>query len=75
MSWRVYRSALIMVGAAGPAEIDAYYLGLERLLMTHGSWAIISDADTDARAGRWDRVAEMQAENPSPTFTPDRPWG
>ena len=63
-----------MVGAAGPADLDAYLLGIERLLFTRRHWPTLADADVDARSEQWDRMAERQSEDPAPDYDHSRPW-
>ena len=40
-SWDVFRTAMIMVGAATPAALDRYSMGVKRLWATHGNWSVI----------------------------------
>ena len=57
--WRVFRSAMIMVGAASPATLDRYSRGIEELnLLFPGSWGVVSMADETMRSERWDMANE-----------------
>ena len=58
--WRVFRSAMIMVGAASPATLDRYSRGIEELsLLFPGSWGVVSMADETMRSERWDMANEL----------------
>ena len=58
-SWRVFRSAMIMLGASSPASLDRYARGIEELtLLFPNSWGVISMADETMRSERWDMVIE-----------------
>jgi hypothetical protein len=57
-SWRVFRAAMICLGGAIPAVLDAYEAGITFLHDTHGNWGVLMLADEKARGEHWDRLLE-----------------
>ena len=64
-SWRVYRNAMIMLGAGVPAHFDKYEEGIRQLVVAHGprAWATLATADDLMRGEEWkiifnDRIAK-----------------
>ena len=71
-SWRVFRSAMIMLGAARPAALDGYEEGVRRLaVLFPAGWGTIACADETMRAEQWDIVHEQFG---SAAPDPDLPW-
>ena len=57
-SWRIFRNAMIMLGAGVPAHFDRYEEGIRQLIVAHGnqSWATIAVADDLMRSEEWQLV-------------------
>ena len=62
-SWRIYRNAMIMVGAGVPAQFDKYEEGLRQLMVAHGnaSWGTVAIADDLMRSEEWQLVYDEMA--------------
>ena len=76
-SWRVYRTALIALGAASAGALELYAEGIRMLnLLYPRSWGDILLADEDMRYENWDRMLENleEAVNPAQGFSKQRPW-
>jgi hypothetical protein len=53
--WRVFRAAMIMIGAASPASLDAYEEGIRTLtVLFPGSWGVLHMADETIRGEQWE---------------------
>ena len=73
-SWKVFRTAMIMLGAACPDDLDSYADGIKDLADTFPLyWGMILEADESMRSEEWDQIrfefslhspAEYDAENP-----------
>jgi len=74
-SWRVFRAAMIMLGAARPSTLDAYEEGLRQLtiLFPHG-WGTLVTADEIMRSERWEVALEQAMAAPPPGMDEQRPW-
>ena len=73
-SWDVFRSAMIMLGAATPASLDKYAMGIKRLWATHGRWSVIQTAEDKCRAEQWEVLAEKFSRNAPADFDDRAPW-
>ena len=79
-SWKVFRSAMIMQGAASPAILDKYANGIRDLANIHpGSWGIIFVAGELNRFERWENIFEELQDGDDEFrkqagFKADLPW-
>ena len=73
-SWEVFRSAMLMVGAATPASLDKYAMGIKRLWSTHGNWSVIQVSDDKCRSEQWDVLAEKFARKAPDGYNDQAPW-
>jgi hypothetical protein len=79
-SWRVFRSAMIMLSAASPGALDDYAEGIRHLTLFHPhAWSDIAVAEEKMRWEHWDRMREELVElislgHPPIGFNPKMPW-
>jgi len=79
-SWKVFRAAMIMHGAASPAVLDKYANGIRDLAKIHpSSWGIIFVADELNRFERWENIFEELQDSDDEFrkqagFKSDFPW-
>ena len=57
-SWRIFRNAMVMLGAGVPAHFDKYEEGVRQLMVAHGNsaWATVAIADDLMRSEEWQLV-------------------
>ena len=75
--WRVFRAAMLMIGAATPSQIDEYLKGMERLVKwfpTPREWVSIKEADVQVRKQQWTFLYE-RARAGGPDAAYKEVWG
>jgi hypothetical protein len=73
-SWEVYRSAMVMLEAICPGNLDRYSSGIRKLTVLYPhSWSDILVADYEMRWVHMERMLE-EADLVTPGLDPERPW-
>ena len=82
-SWRVYSTALVMLGVAYPGELSLYFDGIRQLAALFPSeWASIAHLDEQMRSEQWprlyqeirDEIAQDNSYSPGKGFKMSQPW-
>ena len=80
-SWNVFRVAMIMLGQASAATLDAYEAKIRQYStedFPNQCWFLVYQADARARSEYWDKLLRVtlleHAKKPIEGFDPDLPW-
>ena len=74
--WAVFRSAMLMLGAASPGELELYVKGIRQLVDRFpGKWVQISSADRAVRFDLWGRMYEDLIYDDVAFADEPNPWG
>jgi hypothetical protein len=85
-SWRVYRTALLMLHGAKPGQLDVYEERIRNLAETFPDcWGILMAADDLMRSERWEEIRRrvetvrawsgLQSPYDAGAYDPAAPWG
>ena len=75
LSWRVFRTAMLMHKAARVSTLDAYERGIKSLSdMYPHAWGYIVIADELCRTEQWDKLYDLFEEEHPSHFKEDQPW-
>ena len=74
-SWKVFRTAMIMLGVASPDDLDAYADGIKDLYITCPElWGMIVEADEAMCGEQWDALRFELRLEPPVDFNHAAPW-
>ena len=72
--WGVFKSAMIMLGAASLGTLNQYEEGLRQLTIVYQEWSCIARAETTMRSTQWAIILEEARRSEPKAFDKDKPW-
>jgi hypothetical protein len=84
-SWNVFKTTMLLLGAAKPAQLDSYAEHIRKQIEDYGQtcWSIVYQADVRMRSEEFDRIRRRlsiaffkldQSSRTLSTFQPTDPW-
>eukprot|EP00435_Cladocopium_sp_Y103_P008443 s1353_g2.t1 len=75
-AWRVYRSAMLLLGAADAERLDNYAETIRGFVTQFGddTWFLISKADAQMRSEQMERLRRQLRSNPEWGYNEASPW-
>ena len=72
--YEVYKSAMVMIGAARPGVLAKYAEGIRQLWTTYGDWAVVHTADVAMRSREWTIVFDEFKQEQPHMLDESMPW-